>query len=70
MVPASGFLLSRYCHDCAKSDVKQYSYYGYAAGGETYSVFFTKKLDSSSYVPPLTERWGHVALPLSAQFEN
>ena len=26
IVPASGFLLSRYCHDCAESDVKQYSY--------------------------------------------
>ena len=25
MVPVSGFLLSRYCHDCAESDVKQYS---------------------------------------------
>ena len=24
--PALGFLLSRYCHDCAGSDVKQYSY--------------------------------------------
>ena len=24
--PGFGFLLSRYCHDCAESDVKQYSY--------------------------------------------
>ena len=24
--PASGFLLSRYFHDCAESDVKQYSF--------------------------------------------
>ena len=26
IVPASGFRLSRYCHDCAESDVKQYLY--------------------------------------------
>ena len=25
LVPTSGFRLSRYCHDCAESDVKQYS---------------------------------------------
>ena len=24
-IPTSGFLLSRYCHDCTESDVKQYS---------------------------------------------
>ena len=26
IVPASDFLLLRYCHDCAESDVKQYSH--------------------------------------------
>ena len=35
IVPASGFLLSRYCHDCAGSDVKQYSYIF-----EMYSIWF------------------------------
>ena len=32
-----------------------------------WSIFVHKKLDPSSYVSPLIEKWGHVGLPLSAR---
>ena len=48
--PGFGFLLPRHCHDCAKSDVKQYSYSYSIAGYSPDTVVIEDNMRNHKYI--------------------